>query len=197
MPPCSTAPAGLGITYYSVYRWDVREHLRHSCSPFPFTTTDTGPVRMDSSCVSSQPGRYQDGRIRVWRHRSECTLAASIRLRHTGPSSGVMVRGAIGYTFRSPLVRIDGTLNSARYISGVLRPVVLPFIRALRNPMIQQDNARPHVAGIVRNFLDTENFRLLPWPACSPDLSQIENFCSMVAERLTRHHTPVAAVDEL
>ncbi|PRD24448.1 UNVERIFIED_CONTAM: hypothetical protein NCL1_43694 [Trichonephila clavipes] len=87
--------------------------------------------------------KYQDGRIRVWRHRSECTLAASIRLRHTGPSSGVMVRGAIGYMFRSPLVRIDGTLNSARYISGVLRPVVLPFIRALRNSMIRQDNARP------------------------------------------------------
>ncbi|GFV16180.1 hypothetical protein TNCV_3379441 [Trichonephila clavipes] len=45
---------------------------------------------------------------------------------------------AIGYMSRSPLVRIDGTLNSARYISGVLQPVVLPFIRALRNTTFQQ-----------------------------------------------------------
>lgn len=53
-----------------------------------------------------------------------------------------MVWGAIGYTSRSPLVRIDATLNSSRYISDVLRPVALPFIRALRNPTFQQDNAR-------------------------------------------------------
>ncbi|GFW36116.1 hypothetical protein TNCV_4929791 [Trichonephila clavipes] len=38
------------------------------------------------------------------------------------------LRGAIGHTPRSPLVRIDGTLNSVRYISGVLRPVSPPFI---------------------------------------------------------------------
>ncbi|GFU99112.1 hypothetical protein TNCV_1228261 [Trichonephila clavipes] len=29
----------------------------------------------------------------------------------------MMVGGAIGYTSRSPLVRLDGTLNSASYIS--------------------------------------------------------------------------------
>ncbi|GFW91962.1 transposable element Tcb1 transposase [Trichonephila clavipes] len=78
-----------------------------------------------------------------------------------------MVWGAIGYTSLSPLVRIDDTLNSARYISGVLRPTTLPFIRVLRNPTFKQDNARPHVAGIVRTFLDKENVRLLPWPARS------------------------------
>ncbi|GFT55063.1 uncharacterized protein TNCV_2325651 [Trichonephila clavipes] len=81
---------------------------------------------------------------------------------------------AIGYSSRSPLL-IDGTLNSARY----------------------QDNAQPHVAGIVRIFLDTANVQLLPWPAGSPDLSPIENIPSMVAERLTGHHTPVTTVDEL
>ncbi|GFY06030.1 transposable element Tcb1 transposase [Trichonephila clavipes] len=73
----------------------------------------------------------------------------------------MMVWGAIGFTSRSPLVRVDGTLNSARYISGVLRSVALPFIRALRNPTFKQDNARPHVAGIAQTFLETENVRLL------------------------------------
>lgn len=141
--------------------------------------------------------QHHDGRIRVWRHRGERTLEACIRHRHTGVSPGVMVWGAIGYTSRSPLVRIDGTLNSGRYISDVLRPVALPFIRSLRNPTFQQDNARPHVAGPVRAFLDTENVRLLPWPARSPDLSPIENVWSMVAEQLARHNTPVTTLDEL
>ncbi|GFY06919.1 uncharacterized protein TNCV_4090211 [Trichonephila clavipes] len=49
----------------------------------------------------------QDDRIHVWRHSGEHTLAACIRLRHTGPSHSMMVWGAIEYTFWSPLVRID------------------------------------------------------------------------------------------
>ncbi|GFX67127.1 transposable element Tcb1 transposase [Trichonephila clavipes] len=120
-----------------------------------------------------------------------------IRHRHTGPTPGIMVRGAIRYTSRSPLVCIYGTLKSSRYIFGVLRPVALPFKRALRNPTFKQDNARPHVAGIVRTFLATENVQLLPWSARSSDLSPIGNVWSMVDERLARHHTPVPTVDEL
>ncbi|GFU92670.1 hypothetical protein TNCV_4795981 [Trichonephila clavipes] len=52
--------------------------------------------------------------IRVRRQHGERALAACIRHRRTGPSPGVMVRSAIGYTSRSPLVHIDGLLNSAR-----------------------------------------------------------------------------------
>ncbi|GFX59960.1 transposable element Tcb1 transposase [Trichonephila clavipes] len=98
---------------------------------------------------------------------------------------------------RSPLVHIEATLNSANYISGVVRPVVLPFIRAQRNPTFQQENGRPHGADIVQTFLVTKNVRLLPWLARSPDLSPTENVCSMVAKRLGRHHMPVTKVDEL
>ncbi|GFY22064.1 hypothetical protein TNCV_3297081 [Trichonephila clavipes] len=66
---------------------------------------------------------------------------------------------------------------------------------ALRNLVFQQDNVRPHVAGILRTFLDMENVWLLPWPACSPDLSPIEKVWSMVDERMPHHHTPVTTVD--
>ncbi|GFU87454.1 uncharacterized protein TNCV_2445881 [Trichonephila clavipes] len=119
--------------------------------------------------AASQTGvfySHQDSRIRVWRHRGERTLATCIRHSYTGPLPAVIVWFAIGYTSQSPFVRIDGTLNSARHISGVLRTVTLPFIRALCNPTFQQDNARPHVAGIVQTFLEMENVQLLPWPAC-------------------------------
>ncbi|GFX78528.1 uncharacterized protein TNCV_29681 [Trichonephila clavipes] len=82
------------------------------------------------------PGSVYSIKMVAFVHREECTLVACIRHRHTGPSPSVMVWGAIGYTSRSPLVLIDGTLNSSRYIYGVSRPVVLPFIRALRNPTL-------------------------------------------------------------
>ncbi|GFS75946.1 transposable element Tc1 transposase [Trichonephila clavipes] len=141
--------------------------------------------------------QHQDGRIRVRWHCGERTFAAYIRHRHIGPSYGMMVWVAIGYTYRSPLVRIDGFLNRARYISGLLRPVALPFVRFLRNPTFKQYNAGPHVEDIVRSFLDTENVRLLPCPARSPHVSPVENVWSMVAEILTYHHTPVPTADEL
>ncbi|GFX84300.1 transposable element Tcb1 transposase [Trichonephila clavipes] len=151
--------------------------------------------------AASQTGAfslYQDSRIYVWRHRGERTLAVCIPHRHTGLSPGVMTWVAIGYTSRSPLVRIEGTLNSTRYIFGVLRTnVALPFIQTLRNLTFQQDNARQHVASIILIFPDTENIRLLPWSARSPNLPPKENAWSMVVERLARHHAPVTTVDEL
>ncbi|GFY06124.1 transposable element Tcb1 transposase [Trichonephila clavipes] len=42
--------------------------------------------------------QHLDGRIRVRWHRGECTLRVCIRHRHSGPSSGMMIWGAIGYT---------------------------------------------------------------------------------------------------
>ncbi|PRD31017.1 UNVERIFIED_CONTAM: Transposable element Tcb1 transposase [Trichonephila clavipes] len=114
--------------------------------------------------------QHQDGRISVRRHRGECILAACIRHRHTGLFPDVMLWDAIGYTSWSSLVRINCSLNIARYFS------------ALRNRTFLQNNARPHVAGNVWIFFDTENVRLSSWPVRLPDLSLIENVWSMVSE---------------
>ncbi|GFV70797.1 transposable element Tcb1 transposase [Trichonephila clavipes] len=130
----------------------------------------------------------------VWWYRCELPLEACIRRQHTGPSTGMIIWGAIGYTSQSPLFQIDGTLNSVRYISGVLRPIPLSFIRALRNFMFRQDKARPHAAGIVRTFLDTEIVRLLAWTVRSPDVSPIENVWLMVVKRLARRHMPISTI---
>ncbi|GFV01222.1 transposable element Tcb1 transposase [Trichonephila clavipes] len=87
----------------------------------------------------------QDGCIaRVWRPHGERTLVACIRNLYTGPSPGMMVWDAIGYTCRSLPVRTNGTLNSARCVSGVLRPMALRFIPVRRNPTFRKDNTQPH-----------------------------------------------------
>ncbi|GFY14267.1 uncharacterized protein TNCV_3614561 [Trichonephila clavipes] len=72
--------------------------------------------------------QHHDGRIRVWRHRGERMLNSCVMHRHTGSAPGIMVWGGIGYQSRTPLVLIACTLNSQRYISEVLEPVVLPYI---------------------------------------------------------------------
>ncbi|GFV11700.1 transposable element Tcb1 transposase [Trichonephila clavipes] len=102
--------------------------------------------------------------------------------RHTGPAPDIMVWGGIGYHFRTPLVRIAGTLNSQRYISEVLEPVVLPYLQGLATAIFQLDNARPHVSRIVQRFFVNHQIELLPCPARSPDVSPIEKMWSMVAQ---------------
>ncbi|GFW60132.1 transposable element Tc1 transposase [Trichonephila clavipes] len=89
-------------------------------------------------------------------------LNSCVMLNHTGSAPGIIVWGGIGYHSRTPLVRITGTLNSQRYISEVLVPVVLPYLHALATAISQQDNTWPH------------------------DLPPIENVWSMVAQRLTQ-----------
>ncbi|GFU36579.1 transposable element Tcb1 transposase [Trichonephila clavipes] len=61
--------------------------------------------------------------------------------RHTDPAPGVMVLGGIGYHSRTPLIRVAGTLNSQRYMSEVLEPVVLPYFQGLVTAIFQQDSA--------------------------------------------------------
>ncbi|GFV46585.1 transposable element Tcb1 transposase [Trichonephila clavipes] len=102
--------------------------------------------------------------------------------RPTGPAPGIMVWGGIGYHSLIPLVRIAGTLNSQRYISEVLEPVVLPYLQGLATAILEQDNAQSHVARIVQRFFVNHQIELFPLPARSPDLSPIESMWSMVAQ---------------
>ncbi|KFM71222.1 Transposable element Tcb1 transposase, partial [Stegodyphus mimosarum] len=147
--------------------------------------------------VKTSNGYLHDGRIRVWRHRGERMLNSCVMHRHTGSAPGIMVWSGIGYHSRTPLVRIAGTLNSQRYISEVMEPVLLPYLLGLPTAILQQDNARPHVARIVQVFFVNLQIELLLWPARSPDLSPIEKMWSMVAEWLTQITSQAATPDKL
>ena len=88
-----------------------------------------------------------------------------------------MVWTGISATAKADLVFIDGNLNGQRYIDEVLTPRVLPFLRPMpvADPIFQDDNARPHRAHIVNDFLRVNNVNRMDWPAMSPDLSCIEH----------------------
>ena len=87
-----------------------------------------------------------------------------------------MVWAGISIGGRTDLVFIDGNLNSRRYIDEVLRPHVLPYLAAIGNGAIFQDNnARPHRGRIVVDFLQENAVEHMEWPAISPDMSPIEH----------------------
>ncbi|GFX98031.1 transposable element Tcb1 transposase [Trichonephila clavipes] len=132
-----------------------------------------------------------------WRYRAERMLNSCVMHRHTGPAPSIMAWGSIGYYSRTPLVLIAGTLNSQRYISEVLDPVVLRYLQGFFTAIFQQDNARPHVARIVQRFFVNHHIELLPWPNRSPDLSTIGNLWPMVAQRLSQITPQATTPDQL
>ncbi|GFV98265.1 transposable element Tcb1 transposase [Trichonephila clavipes] len=151
-------------------------------------------VFTDESRICLQP---HDGRIRAWRPLGERMLNSCVMHRHIGPAPGIMVWGGIGYHSRTLLVRIAETLNSQCYISEVLDTVVLPYLQSLPTAILQQDNARPHVARIVQRFFVNHQIELLSWLTVSPDLSQIENMRSIVAQRLAQIPPPTFTPNQL
>ena len=108
-----------------------------------------------------------------------------------------MVWGAIGYNMRSRLPRIEGNLNSNRYIREILQPQVLPLLQATPHAIFQQDNARPHVARFVQAFFQRRRVSLLPWLARSTDMSPTEHVWDMVGRRLIRQGPPAPTLDAL
>ena len=88
-----------------------------------------------------------------------------------------------GIRSRTELLVLNGTLTGQRYINKVLQPVVLPFVQQ-HHVVLQDDNARPHRARIVQQFLQHNNVDRLDWPARSPDLSPIEHVWDFLGQRV-------------
>ena len=77
---------------------------------------------------------------------------------------------------KTPLTVPEGNVNTVVY-RDILETQCLPYaIRVYGNNFqLQDDNARPHRALLVREFLDAEDVQQMPWPDCSPDTNPIEH----------------------
>ncbi len=79
---------------------------------------------------------------------------------------------------------LEGTMNAERYIK-VLEQHMLPS----RQRLFQQDNAKRHTVAITTAWICSRRVWLLNWPACSPDLSPIENIWRIIKRKNTSKTT--------
>ena len=63
---------------------------------------------------------------------------------------------AISYDERLNFLGIEGNLNMSRYVCKMLQPEVIPFVQGIPGAIFSQDNALPHVAKTVRDFLSAQ-----------------------------------------
>ncbi len=100
--------------------------------------------------------------------------------------ASLMVWGCMSACGMGSLHIWKGTINAERYIQ-VLEQHMLPSRHRLfqgRPCIFQHDNARPHTASIATSWLHRRRIRVLKWPACSPDLSPIENIWRIIKRKM-------------
>ncbi|GFW28379.1 DDE_3 domain-containing protein [Trichonephila clavipes] len=73
-----------------------------------------------------------------------------------------------------------GTVTGLRYRDEILDPYVRPYAASIGNDFIlMDDNARPHRARIVEEYLEDHGLERMEWPARSPDLNPIEHLLGL------------------
>ena len=143
--------------------------------------------------------RGADGRERVWRRPGERYYPCTFSERIPFGGGSIMVWAGITSHARTELVPIlNGALSAHRYVEEVLMEHVVPFGYGVgENFILMQDNARPHVAQCVSQFLDTVGTEVMVWPSCSPDLNPIEHLWDILGKRTKARNVLPETLQEL
>ena len=98
---------------------------------------------------------------------------------------GVMFWGGIGGLGLTPLVKVEGRMNSVMY-QQLLANNLIPNVNRIsgRGWIFQQDGASCHRSHSTMNWLREQNIDTIEWPPYSPDMNITENLWGIMARQV-------------
>ena len=133
----------------------------------------------------------KEGKVYVTRRVDELRCPDCIRSVYRSDRSSVMIWGALGWDYKSPLVFLHRLperrgICSKAYLQQVLTPVIFPLWDSLDESYIfMKDGAKVHL-GAARLPRLNHGVRGFSWPPSSPDLNPIEKVWRWMKEELNK-----------
>lgn len=143
-----------------------------------------------------------DGRRKVYRREGERFAQACIEETVAFGGGSWTVWGGISLEGKTDLVFVSGprlgSLTAERYIQNVLEDHVVLYAGFVGEGFtLMHDNARPHVAAVVRQYLHEVGIPVMEWPARSPDLNPIEHLWDELKKRIRARANTAKNLQEL
>lgn len=144
---------------------------------------------------------HLDGRVRIRRFPNEPLAPGCTVGRRQAGGGGIMVWAMFSWGTLGPIIPIEQSLTSVRYLNMVADQVH-PFMATVfpaGDGVYQQDNAPCHKGRIVMDWFEehSSDFQVMSWPPNSPDMNPIEHLWSYLENQIRAATLPPRNVREL